>query len=340
MHSIAARLALIGLIALRQVGLGPHVAAPAESGQIEQLWQEPLDIGQRDLFTGPQFAIDAPAPGETFTFDSQKTTGFSPGYDVTDAAGHHWSVKLGPEAQTEVVASRLLWALGFHQPPLFYVDDWTLEGGPSAGPQRGARFRPKGGLLKSDGIWEWQRNPFVDTTPYRGLIFMMLLLNNTDLRNENNEIYEVRADAGKERQRWYVVKDLGATFGETGVYRPLRNDVDAYEREPLVTYDRDGHARFAYQGLEKELLPLVTDADVNWISDLLGRLSPAQWRDAFRAGGYSDDVAARYIATLQHRIDIARNLDGTFTGDESDYWANRFIRATTATLRAIPAHLP
>ena len=32
-----------------------------------------------------------------------------------------WSLKLGPEAQSEVVASRLLWAIGFHQPPTYWL---------------------------------------------------------------------------------------------------------------------------------------------------------------------------------------------------------------------------
>ena len=344
MHTLAARAALIGLLVLRQIGLGPHVTSPPSSdpdtSELQQLWEPPVDLEQRDLFTGPSFPIEAPSPGETLAFESQKTNGFSPGYDVTDARGRSWSVKLGPEAQTEVVASRLLWAIGFHQPPVFYVDRWTLEGGPSPGPQPGARFRPKGGLLKSEGIWKWQRNPFIETRPYRGLIVLMLLLNSTDLRNDNNEIYDVRTGPGDIQQRWFVVKDLGATFGETGIYRPQRNNVGAFEREPLVTYDHDGRARFAYRGLQKELLPLVTDADVTWVCDLLGRLSSAQWHDAFRAGGYSDDVAERYIEALRQRIDVARTLDDTFTGDKSDYWANRFIRATTAAVRTIPAHVP
>jgi hypothetical protein len=39
-----------------------------------------------------------------------------------------WSVKLYPEARTEVVASRLLWGLGYHQPPIYSVEEWTADG--------------------------------------------------------------------------------------------------------------------------------------------------------------------------------------------------------------------
>src|SRR5262245_45502115 len=147
MHSFAARLALIGLIALRQIGLGPHVdRTPDAEAPLAEFWEAPADIGQRDLLHGPGFPISPPNSDDAFIHLSTKTQGFSPGFDVKDSAGREWSVKLGPEAQTEVVASRLLWAVGFRQPPVFYVDHWTLAGGPTPGAQPGARFRPKGGV--------------------------------------------------------------------------------------------------------------------------------------------------------------------------------------------------
>ena len=47
---------------------------------------------------------------------------------MRDDTGLEWSVKLGPEAQSEVVSSRILWAIGFHQPPTYYVERWSLTG--------------------------------------------------------------------------------------------------------------------------------------------------------------------------------------------------------------------
>jgi hypothetical protein len=41
---------------------------------------------------------------------------------------------------------------------------------------------------------------------------------------------------------------------------------------------------------------------VRWICGLLARLSDRQWQDAFRAGGYEDQVATRYIRRLQQKI--------------------------------------
>jgi hypothetical protein len=43
------------------------------------------------------------------------------------------------------------------------------------------------------------------------------------------------------------------------------------------------------------------------------------------------------IDEVVQRIRIARMLNDDFTGEASDYWANRFLRETTATLKRLPA---
>ena len=108
-------------------------------------------------------------------------TGYSFGYDVTDAQGRTWDLKLGIEAQPEVVASRVLWAIGYHQPVMHLVPTWTQEGD-EAMPQSSARFRLQSDH-KSEGDWSWQRNPFVGTRQMKGLVAVNLVLNNWDLKD-------------------------------------------------------------------------------------------------------------------------------------------------------------
>ena len=88
-----------------------------------ELWAE-ADAG-RDLFGGPGGGDAAPDPQGDYQFVARDATGKSPGYDVRDAQGRLWSVKLGPEAQSEVVVSRLLWAAGYFQPATYYLPSWT-----------------------------------------------------------------------------------------------------------------------------------------------------------------------------------------------------------------------
>lgn len=78
----------------------------------------------RDLFWGPGGRQYAPPPDATYVLKAKDETGFSVSYDVIDPDGVEWSAKIGPEAQTEVVVSRILWGLGYHQPPIYYLPSW------------------------------------------------------------------------------------------------------------------------------------------------------------------------------------------------------------------------
>ena len=141
--AVAAAVALAGCA----VPLAPPPAVPPTPAEMAQFWVEPTDLAQRDLFLGPWGAEHAPDPDAAYQFDEKKKQGllggFSPGYTVDGPGGIEWSAKQGPEAQAEVTASRLLWALGFHQPPVYFLEKWTLVGGPTPGPQTRARFRPR-----------------------------------------------------------------------------------------------------------------------------------------------------------------------------------------------------
>lgn len=275
-----------------------------------EFWQEPDDLASRDLFWGPWGEKHAPRAEGRFAFRSRKSTGFSRGFEVEDERGVKWSAKVGDEAQSEVVASRLMWAMGYHQPPVYYVEHWTLSGKTGwAGPQAPARFRSKTKDLEEKGDWDWHHAPFTGTQPWRGALVMMLLLNNSDLKPSQNDLYEL-----KERRdgvaRWYVVRDLGLSLGETGALYPKRNDIAKFEKEPFVVKQEGQRLYFGYSGRWKELFEGLTPADVRWTCERLGRLSPRQWEDAFRAGGYTPELAARFIRRFHEKIEQGLALQG------------------------------
>jgi hypothetical protein len=155
--------------------------------------------------------------------------------------------------------------------------------------------------FESEGIWSWRENPFVGTQAYRGLLVLMMLLNSTDLKDENNAIYE-RRENERLLARWYVVKDLGATLGTTGRFYPKRNDIELFEQHPFIDRVEGRRVHFAYRGRHKDLLEQVSAADVAWMCQRLARLTDRQWRDAFAAGGYEPAVAERYIARLGQKV--------------------------------------
>lgn len=269
-------------------------------------WVEPADLATRDLFAGPWGLEHAPDPAATYTFEEKKKqgmfSGFSPGYTVKGPGGIEWSAKQGPEAQSEVTASRLVWALGFHQPPVYYLEKWKLSGGPSPGEQTRARFRPElKEHLDKVGEWGWLSNPFRATEAHRGLLVLMIMLNNSDLKSAQNAIYDLKVPREGAR-RWYLVRDLGHSFGETGKFRADRNDVVEFETEAFTRGVEDGRVKFNWSGFHKELVSQLTPADVHWTCERLNRLSDKQWEDAFRAGGYDPDIAQRYIRRFKQKI--------------------------------------
>jgi hypothetical protein len=291
---------LAGAIACA-IGCAPAVRAtitgPLEPRQVAEFWED-VDPRSRDLFYGVAGRTVQPDPKAVYTVKATDTTGFSISYDVEDESGVEWSVKIGDEAQSEVTASRIVWAMGYQQPPNAYLARWHWREGDARRLENGGRFRPKLPTLTNAGIWSWHENPFVGTQAYRGLLVLMMILNSTDLKDDNNAVYE-RRSGGRVVGRWYAVKDLGATLGTTGRIDPKRNDIDAFEPHGFIS----GVSR------RQELLRMITPADVAWMCNRLARLTRAQWADAFRAGGYDEAVAARFIRRIQQKIAEGQALE-------------------------------
>src|SRR5262245_49343516 len=101
----------------------PRLHVPPTSASrpsLDELWQEPNDLSSRNLFYGIGGPELAPKPEARFEFTKEDATGASPGYSARSEDGTKWDIKMGAEVQPEVVVSRLLWAIGYHQPPTYY----------------------------------------------------------------------------------------------------------------------------------------------------------------------------------------------------------------------------
>jgi len=284
----------------------PRDGSPTHLGQ---LWVEPRDVASRDLFDGPWGKEYAPDPGAVYTFVRSKVHGASPGMTVTDPQGRKWSVKQSVEGPVEVMHSRVLSALGYHQPPVYFLPSFTLKDDKGTHQERGGRFRPSLPELEEIGDWSWQQNPFVGTKPYQGLLVILLMFGSADLKNSNNSLY-VHRRAGGSSERLYVVRDIGNALGDTARYDATKNDPDVFERQPFISGVTNGFVVFPYRGWHQELFRgRITPADAAWAAALMSQLTDAQWDAAFRAGGYDPAVASRFKAALKSRLAQARRLD-------------------------------
>lgn len=301
------------------------------------LWRNPGNISTRDLRYGPGSA--ARAPVGPFRFVEEDKSGESPKFLVRDAQGVSWSVKLGREAQAEVVATRLVWAVGYFAEEAYYFDEAKIQNLPrlsrgmeyvSGDTVRGARFEPRRENMKRGSTWDWRKNPFDGTRELSGLKVLMILLNNFDARADNNRIIHVNGPRGRESH--YYVTDLGATLGRAGGLGGTRtkNDLTDFlstkfvrgvdERDGVVEFDYDtrpsglGHLSvlhpFYYRGeVNKEkAMRGIPISHARWIGSLLSQLSDEQLRDAFRAANYSEGVTDSYVNSLRERINQLTQL--------------------------------
>jgi hypothetical protein len=275
--------------------------APSASASMDSLWVEPSDLESRDLYWGPGGESLAPHAGGDFKFVEADTAGHSKGYRVEDAQGHRWKVKLGEEAQSEVVVSRILWAIGYHQPANYYVVDWRLTGGPATSSTPGPGcFRYESDHEKL-GEWDWWRNPFTGTREMDGLMVANLVLNNWDMGPSQNRIYEVK-HAHDGAKVWYVVQDVGAALGKSTFPLGSRNKVADFESQDLLRKLPNGHLEFDYHSVHRLSLSKLGPDDVVWACRLLSRLSDHQLGEAFRAAGYTPDVSGRYVRKIREKI--------------------------------------
>lgn len=286
------------------------------------LWKQPVRIESRDLFNGP--GGPKHAPEGTFTFVKEDLDGTNPKFVVQNQDGKKWKVKLGVEARPETAASRVVWAVGYFTNDDYFVKDLHVTGMPRL--HRGqAMVGPDGSVhdvrLKAEdekkvGSWHWRQDPFKGSRELNGLRVMMALINNWDLKDENNSIYR----EGEELV--YMVSDLGASFGTTGrswTKQVSKGDLNTYRRSKFidkvngttVNFQTPSRPNLIYFFSLKEFFTRVRLEwigrnipidDARWMGHLVARLSPKQLRDAFRAAGYSDQEADQFAQVMEQRI--------------------------------------
>jgi hypothetical protein len=298
------------------------------------LWRYPTDIAVRNLYYGPGGKKDEPTG--SFVFQKEDLGGSSPKFDVVDEQGVKWRVKMGDEARPETAASRLVWAVGYFTNEDYFMPKLHVKDIGSL--QRGRSMVEPGGVVynvrlkrylrneKKIGTWAWATDPFANTREWNGLRVLMAVINNWDLKDENNAIYQVRGPQGPEQV--YMVSDLGASFGTIGLSwtrRGSKGNLSAYSNSKLIRQQKpyfvdlyvpsrpalirfpSPHELRLRMGLRWIALG-IPRADARWMGELLAHLSPQQIRDAFRAARYSPEQVEGFGEVVEKRIAELRAL--------------------------------
>jgi len=275
------------------------------------LWQEPSDIATRDLLLGPGGAHMKPDLRKV-TFIKQETGGYSTKYRVRDASNREWVAKVGKEAQSETAAVRLLWAIGYATEINYLVPRLNIEG---KGTFENVRLEARPEHIDRLEEWKWADNPFSGTKELRGLIIMMALLNNWDIKDANNKVLLVSDEQTGRNKLHYIVSDLGATFGRVKVDAPViwrikrnRNDPADYAQDPFLEDATDGRVFLYYKGKSQRMFDDLRVEEAAWLGGLLSRLTDEQIGDAFRAANYTPAEVRLMTGAVRTRINELANL--------------------------------
>jgi hypothetical protein len=276
------------------------------------LWREPTDIDSRDLLLGPGGETMKPDVSR-ITFVKEEKGGYSKKYRVKDAKGRVWVAKIGKEAQSETAAVRLVWAVGYVTEINYLVPRVTIDG---KGTFENVRFEARPENVERFDAWTWIENPFARKRELQGLKVLMALMENWDLKDDNNRILVV--SKGGRNELHYIVSDLGTTFGKTGGQKsPIafiksikgsRNEPEDYVEDEFINGVEGGNVQLDYSGKNSDLMQNISVADARWIGEWLSRLSDRQIQDAFRAANYSTQEVRMLTDAVRKRINQLRNL--------------------------------
>lgn len=267
------------------------------------LWRAPDDIASRNLLLGAGGEAMKPDLSRV-TFLEVKEGGWSTKYRVRDGSGNEWVAKLSKEAQPETAANRLVWAAGYETEIVYLVPELEIQG---KGIFKNVKLEARPKDVKRTEFWLWDSNPFLGKQEFQGLKIMMALINNWDMKDDNNAILAVKGVTDSERR--FIISDLGATFGKTGgVFSRSRNKPSDYVKAEFVKGVRGNVIEFNYGGKNKSLFENISVADAKWLASWLGRLSDDQIRDAFRAGNYTSDEVEMLTGAFRARINALARL--------------------------------
>jgi hypothetical protein len=269
------------------------------------LWKQQANVASLNLLLGPGGEEMKPDLSRV-TFIKEDTSGTNTKYRVKDGRGREWVAKLGKEAKAETAATRIVWAAGYPTEVTYLVPRVTIEG---KGTFENVKFeaRPEG--VERLDIWSWDNNPFVGKPEFQGLKALMALLENWDIKDDNNKIIAVRSEATGETELHYIISDLGATFGKTGNFiSRSRNKPEDYVEAKFIKSIKNNVVDFAYSGKRQNIFNDITVEHARWIGERLSQLSDDQIRDAFRAANYSAAEVEMLAKAVRARINELTSL--------------------------------
>ena len=280
-----------------------------------QVWQ-PTDIAAMDLKTGPTepkgFAL-----GETIncTFVNEKLGGRTPKFACRTGDDHHLKVKFGGtngEVYAEVLASRLLWALGFGADHMYSVrvvcrgcprefNGTERSGKESVFDPAAVEHKMPGAAFHPDDRWSWKDLDLVDEqvggatrAQLDALRLLAVFIQHTDTKPEQQRLIcleQSKSDRnGKEPMTcthpFMLIQDLGVTFGRANKYNentPGSVNLANWSKTPVWKNGASCIGNLPKSATGTLDNPAISEEGRAFLADLLVQLSDEQLHDLFDA---------------------------------------------------------
>lgn len=292
--------------------------APSTTGT-PALWRSRGDVAQLNLYWG--IGSEEEMPKAPFQFDKEDISGTNPKIKIIDANGVKWNMKFDEEVHAEIVSSRIAWACGYMVEESYFMPSGKVNGVTGLG--RAKKFIGADGSFSNamfekrpDDIarrainWDWDSNPFANSKELGGLAMLCFLLSNWDAKVTNNNVLGMFDDDGSVKE-WYLVADWGGTFGKTGGFTSHSKwDPADYGKQAFLDGVSGNTVKFHYSGKMGSSLKAQPRENVRWFYDIVGKLSDAQLRDAFKAGGATPSETDAFVSQLRKRLTELKGAAG------------------------------
>jgi hypothetical protein len=289
-----------------------HLSEEARFAMIQraQIWT-PVRVSDMDLRRGPQEeGAFEPNAAVSCDYVEEKLQGAQPKFDCRLADGTVVKVKYGGhgEVQGEVLATRLLWALGFGADRMYPVivtcrgcaaDPWTKRHAVAEthvfDPAVIERKAP-GHAIDTSKVkgWSWTELNVVDRTQggapveqRQALALLAVFIQHTDSKPEQQRLVCLsRGDAGEAgcAKPFMLLNDVGQTFGKANYLN--RDNIssvnfDGWSKTRIWEDEKScvGHMALSRTGTLEH--PRISEAGRAFLSGLLTQLTDGQLRDLF-----------------------------------------------------------
>lgn len=276
-----------------------------------------------------------------FDFEEMRYSDTKPKMDVVSVGtdGKKYKLKIGGEVHADPTASALMMTLGFPADVTKYVRNVRVNLGrktlsdvkmewetyfsrdnsrypykiedyiqQSGSDQNGNYVIFKDGLLEAKpknlnrvGGWRFGENDHTNLREARALALVQMWIDNTDVKEfENNRMLIDE----KTKQRYYMISDLGHSFGNIFLEAP-----DIYTWD-LVSSVNSSSIQFKYRSFRQaQIKNKMTFSDAKWAARLIANLTREQISEAVAIGGWPQCVQEIYVEKLiSRRNDLVRHL--------------------------------